>query len=549
MDKIGAEIRSIAESDVPLTKNMTDIMVLQLRQSVLFERAAFPGRNLTSSAPSDVQIRAIKSEFTQIGHTIAAEIKQAKRRFKLAMTSARSTSVRTDLDRSLSALSGLETDREEYRQLTKQVFQMNSNGDHIGMAPLIASVYRKGDRIDGALTNILRETSKFNDNATHLAENHEQTGIHILATLSGVAIITGLILAFFLTRSITIPLARMTRIMNNLTSGDWTVKVMDGERKDEIGTMATAVQVFKNTLITNMEMAAAQREQEQILLERGKRVERLARDFDTSVSTTLASVTTSACQMETAAQTLSATAEETSRQAGTVASASEQASSNVQTVASAAEQLAASVTEINRQVTQSAVITYRAVEGVQETNIKINALTSSAAKIGSAIELIAEIAGKTNLLALNTSIEAARAGDAGKGFQIVASEVKDLARQTSCAADQIGIQISTMQVATLDAVKAVREIGRRVVEINEISATISSAIEEQSAAIREISRNVEQAAEGAQEVTANIFGVNDAALVTGEASGEVIKATGILYQDANDLQQNVENFLLHIRAA
>jgi methyl-accepting chemotaxis protein len=196
----------------------------------------------------------------------------------------------------------------------------------------------------------------------------------------------------------------------------------------------------------------------------------------------------------------------------------------MQTVAAAAEQLSASIAEISRQVAQSAKISGKAVDDAQRTDTIVRALAEGAQKIGDVVGLITSIAGQTNLLALNATIEAARAGDAGKGFAVVASEVKNLASQTAKATEEIGTQISQIQAATKDAVDAIGSITRTIEGISAIATTIASAVEEQGSATSEIARSVHQTAHAAQDVTVNITGVNRAAGETGEAAPKACRA-------------------------
>jgi methyl-accepting chemotaxis protein len=173
-------------------------------------------------------------------------------------------------------------------------------------------------------------------------------------------------------------------------------------------------------------------------------------------------------------------------------------------VAAAAEELSASVAEITRQVASSAGVARRAVEEARATDAAVAGLADSAARIGDVVRLINDIAGQTNLLALNATIEAARAGEAGKGFAVVASEVKNLAAQTAKATEEIGGQIGQMQQATNGAVQAIRGIAAIVQEIDGITSAIAAAVEEQGAATREIARNVAEAAAGTEEVSSGV---------------------------------------------
>ena len=376
-----------------------------------------------------------------------------------------------------------------------------------------------------------------------------ERSVMVAIAASVLALITGVLSALLIGRSISTPIISMTAAMGRLAGGDKTVEIPAQGRKDEVGEMAEAVQVFKDNMI-KAEMLAAEQEKERAAREeRARRIETLTKNFDTAVAQVLSQVGAATSQMLTTATSMSATAEETNRQSTVVAAAAEQASSNVQTVASAAEELSSSIEEINRQVTQSTTIAGEARKDAERTNQQVEGLARSAQKIGEVVSLIQEIAEQTNLLALNATIEAARAGEAGKGFAVVASEVKNLASQTAKATEDISQQVGSIQAETTDAVSAIKGIGATIAQINEIATTIASAVEEQGAATAEISRNVQEAAKGTQEVTTNIISVTQAAGETGAAAGQVTASANNLASQSEELRKAVEEFLKGVRAA
>ncbi len=383
------------------------------------------------------------------------------------------------------------------------------------------------------------------------AATGEETDLALVAGVAAaiVALLLGILSAIVVGRGIARPIQAMTSAMKRLADGDKGVDIPAKGRKDEVGEMAMAVQVFKDNMIRNDEMAAEQEREQAAREARAGRIESLTRDFDQAVAAVLAEVSAAAQQMQGTAASMSATAEETSRQASAVAAASEEASTNVQTVASAAEELSSSIEEIGRQVTQSTTITAKASADAERTNAQVDGLAQAAQKIGEVLGLIRDIAEQTNLLALNATIEAARAGEAGKGFAVVASEVKNLANQTAKATEQIGLQITGIQTETDQAVGAIQGIGRTISEINEIATAIAAAVEEQGAATQEISRNVQEAARGTQEVSSNISGVTRAAADTGSAAEQVNTSAGNLASQSDRLRKAVEGFLHGVRAA
>jgi hypothetical protein len=141
--------------------------------------------------------------------------------------------------------------------------------------------------------------------------------------------------------------------MGKLARHDLSTEIGGVGRKDEIGQMATAVQVFKDSMIEADRLKAEQEAAQRRAEARSAKMDELTRGFEESVGGVVQTVAAQAAQMESSAQSMSATAEETTKQASAVAAASEQSSANVQTVASATEELSSSIAEISRQVGHS----------------------------------------------------------------------------------------------------------------------------------------------------------------------------------------------------
>ena len=364
------------------------------------------------------------------------------------------------------------------------------------------------------------------------------------------AVVLALAMMWMVSRRVTGPLTTLQGAMHRLASGDLTAEVSYADRKDEIGALGAAMQVFKTSMMEAERLRAEQKETEtRMTALRKDEMAKLADAFQAAVGGIVGAVSTASSELEAAAGTLTQTAEDTQRLAGVVASASEEASANVQSVASAAEEMSSSVNEIGRQVQESSRIAAEAVQQAGRTDARITELSDAARRIGDVVKLITAIAEQTNLLALNATIEAARAGDAGRGFAVVAQEVKALAAQTAKATDEIGTQIASMQAATRDSVAAIKEIDGTISRIAEIAGAIAAAVEEQGAATQEISRNVAQAAQGTSEVADNIADVNRGANETGSASSQVLASAQSLARESGALQREVEKFVTTVRAA
>ena len=442
---------------------------------------------------------------------------------------------------------------ESYKKGTEEVMALSRRD--VGKLPHDAHELntRTVNPIGLKADEILRKDIDLNitgsDTAARDAADHYASAFAIVAVILGTAFIIGIAISFYLIRDVSRGIASIVTPMQALGTGDLTAQVLHQGDKTEIGTMADALQVFKEALIAKKAADEAAAVDAEAKIERGRRVDGITRDFESMIGEIVETVSSASTQLEASAGTLSATAERSQELTTAVAAASEEASTNVQSVASATEELSSSVNEISRQVQESARMATEAVGQARTTNDRVSELSKAAARIGDVVELINTIAGQTNLLALNATIEAARAGEAGRGFAVVASEVKALAEQTAKATGEIGQQISGIQAATRESVNAIKEISGTIERLSEISSTIAAAVEEQGAATQEISRNVQQAAQGTQQVSANITDVQRGAGETGAASTQVLSAARSLSGDSSRLKLEVGKFLDSVRAA
>ncbi len=357
------------------------------------------------------------------------------------------------------------------------------------------------------------------------------------------ALIIGVLIAYYITRSITQPIGKTVAMLKQMSEGDISGRLkMDNH--DEIGQMAEAMDVMADSLTGMMtEIDGGVNTLSSSSTEMATIADQMALGSNTTVSKS---------------NTVAAAAEEMNSNMTSVAAAMEQASTNVSTVASGAEQMSASISEIAINTAKASDSTRNAVERSKKASVQVDELGKAAEEIEVVTETIKAISDKTNLLALNATIEAARAGEAGKGFAVVANEIKDLAQQTAGATGDIAGKLQGIQQSTSMTVSEIEEVSTAIGQVDEIVNAIAAAVEEQNAATKDISENVGQVSMGLQEVNENvnqssaaagqvakeITEVNEAANEMSNSSAQVQQSAGDLSKLSEQLKELVGQFKL-----
>ena len=341
------------------------------------------------------------------------------------------------------------------------------------------------------------------------------------------------------------PLMSLSREMGRLAGGERNIEIVGLDREDEVGDLARSLRVFVKSghkldeLFGSRKEAADQRKRDLLAM---------ANEFEATIGDVVGGVAAASSQLQATASAMAAAAEQASAQSGMVSQSMDRASSGVTAAAAASDEFAMSIGEISRQATSSADLARRATDAATHADQTISALAASANQVGQIVELISSIAQRTNLLALNASIEAARGGEAGRGFAVVASEVKELATQTSRATEEIADQIRAMQDSTGASVTALRSIGDQIKSLETTAISIASAVDQQSVAGQDLARSIDLAARSSDEVASNIVQVREASGSTGAAASQVLTSATELEGQAATLRSKVSDFLAEFRA-
>ena len=285
----------------------------------------------------------------------------------------------------------------------------------------------------------------------------------------------------FIARSIIRPITSITRVMQQLSSGDTEVTLSYRDRGDEIGRMIEAIEIFRRNALEIQAMQASQSETEaQRASKRRDEMAALAEEFEGSVKHIAAQLVEAVTLVRSNAEVMAISAEDTRAKSSTAVAAVVDTQANVESVARAASELARTIEDLSRRANDVFKLTNDTAARSECASAELEELTKSVEQILPITDLIQGIAQQTNLLALNATIEAARAGVSGKGFAVVAAEVKSLAQQSGKATDEIAHKVTAVRDTCAAAVSTISQIIKSIKNAATFATEISVGIQQQS---------------------------------------------------------------------
>ncbi|RWX81870.1 HAMP domain-containing protein [Neorhizobium lilium] len=431
---------------------------------------------------------------------------------------------------------------------------------------------------DKIANDVIAAISQSKTNATKFTTAARQTldatvaQANTVALAIGLAVVLVLVLsAFILIKSVGGPIRIMTQAMRKLAEGHTDIDLAYTGRKDEIGDMAGAVEVFRQAAISNKHLqteaeaarlqvetdrvrltaeaeAAAQKRLQEATSGLATGLRRLAAgdlgfqlseafapDFEAlrhdlndaveQLAETLRAVAQASTQIDNGTREISQSTEDLSKR-------TEQQAASLEETAAALDQITVNVTNSSKRADEARKVALLANESAaQSGKVVANAVDAmqkieqSSNEISNIIGVIDEIAFQTNLLALNAGVEAARAGDAGKGFAVVAQEVRELAQRSAKAAKEIKELIRNSSQEVQSGVKLVSDTGEAlktiegyIVTVNQHMDSIATSAKEQSVGLAEVNTAVNQMDQVTQQNAAMVEESNAAsATLSGEA--------------------------------
>ncbi|MGE0740991.1 MAG: methyl-accepting chemotaxis protein [Hyphomonadaceae bacterium] len=413
-----------------------------------------------------------------------------------------------------------------------------------------------------------------------------QTASESAARMVTLVVIGGLIVSallaigvgLLLTRLIARPVTQMTDAMRRLADGDKTITIPAVGRKDEVGAMAGAVQVFRDAAIAldaataeqarleaeagaerarnDAARAAAEKEQNDVVNALAQALDRVARgdltcevtaafagrylklrdDFNAAIRQlheAMALVSQSTRSITSGTTEISRAADDLSRRTETQAASLEETAAALDQITAAVSKTASGAAHANGTVSQARAEATRSGEIVGEAVTAMNAIAQSSQQIAQIIGVIDEIAFQTNLLALNAGVEAARAGEAGRGFAVVASEVRALAQRSADAAKEIKALIATSADHVETGVERINNAGAaltgivaKVAEINTLVAEIAASAKEQSLGLAEVNTAINQMDQVTQQNAAMVEETTAASRSLADEAGDLGRLVG-----------------------
>ncbi|MCW6512971.1 methyl-accepting chemotaxis protein [Lichenifustis flavocetrariae] len=560
------EHRDLAITRVIRTARQMGVTLDSVAGALIFDSNSAAGREAAENFPKAVaKVGTLFDEAIKLAPSKAASFARFKERFSVLAEQAKKP-----MQIGLDAPSLTLGDKLKPDDLNKMAIGAVLLGD-----------------LQGPMKSLLDDLTKFDDdflleNAQAAADLQAQSNsalvmMGIVGTLS--TLMAGAFSVWLSSTKIAGPLGRLAESMRALAQGKLTVEVYGQARRDEIGDMSKAVQVFRDNALhavqlekeasssravneaerirTASERAAAAEEQAEVVRRLGDGLQAVAtgdltvhldegfsatyvqirNDFNEAVAKlkeTMLAVVSSTEAIRSGTQEIATASDDLSRRTEQQAASLEETAAALDEITATVKKSAEGASHARKVVSDADADAKQSATVVRQAVVAMDGIATSSSEISQIIGVIDEIAFQTNLLALNAGVEAARAGEAGRGFAVVASEVRALAQRSAEAAKQIKGLISSSSSQVDRGVKLVVETGdglQRIVaqvsEINKIVGEIAAGTTEQAAGLQQINIAINQMDQTTQQ---NAAMVEQSSAASQSLSQETTQLAGLVGQ-------------------
>lgn len=352
--------------------------------------------------------------------------------------------------------------------------------------------------------------------------NIQKEARFLLIAVPTAAIFCGFLASGWLVRTqIQTPLLRLQRSMQALAKGHLDITIPYVSKHDEIGDMASTIQVFQKALHDNKAAGELLQRRTADDLKRAGLIIQSTQKFEAITLGVMDELSASVAAMDLAAGEVATSSTVARDEAETVGRAAEEASAILASVSNAATALNSAASDLAQNMQKTAIAASAALDEATSAENHVARLVTAAQEIGAAASLIDEIARQTNLLALNATIEAARAGESGRGFAVVAGEVKFLAKRTAEATAFIAGHIDLIQSITGQTARGITAMTATLQRMNVISGEVTGAMTAQGHSSRHIALALVEAANEARIVSQSIDGIQRVTIANGEQAQDL----------------------------
>jgi methyl-accepting chemotaxis protein len=468
------------------------------------------------------------------------------------LQSAMVYAVEGNRDGTLERSNLIPTINETIKQANNLVQGNNISADHIALSSANQKSWQAASASLGRVLNSRRDR----------INSELMTGL----TICGVVIVIVLLLAGIVIATLTGGLKRISERVEDLSQGDVWSPVPGAEFNNDIGVIANALQEFiylsgqvdneraeaRSELESTVQqvrlenkhlLAQALEQQEQSQKFERQAIEKLAAELETQVSELLTGSRTAASQMDVEASAMAHSTSGVQREAAAAAIAANDIKRSVQAVGPLVGAVSKQLDEYTVSLGEAKTLAADAVTRVDNAKRRVADFNEATSRAAAMLDLITKVAHKTNMLALNASIEAVRVGEAGEGFMVVAEEVKALARSTRDAAHDITAQIREMEGANAAVANAFGDIIEVVNVLASQSATVANGMNEQAAAIGQVEDVIGTTTDELSAMVHSMDTADSAATAALNRSTEMMAASRHVSANVGALDTSVREFL------